>query len=42
MLMGYVGHYLQMTHPDEFNPLLLAAISDLVGPATGSAPSQKD
>lgn len=33
VLVDDVGHYLQMTHPDEFNPLLLAAISDLVGPA---------
>ncbi|MEX0707996.1 MAG: alpha/beta hydrolase [Woeseia sp.] len=35
VLMDDVGHYLQMTHPDEFNPLLMAAISDLVEPATG-------
>lgn len=38
--MDDAGHYLQMKHPDEFNPLLLAAISDLVGPASGGTPSQ--
>ena len=38
VLMDDVGHYLQMTHPDEFNPLLMAAISDLVAPAAGSTP----
>ncbi len=30
VLMDDVGHYLQMTRPDEFNPLLLAAIEDLL------------
>ncbi len=38
VLMDDVGHYLQMTHPGEFNPLLMAAISDLVGPANGGTP----
>ncbi len=30
-LMDNVGHYLHMTRPDAFNPLLLDAISDVVG-----------
>ncbi len=36
VLMDDVGHYLQMTHPDEFNPLLLAAISDLAASPSGT------
>ncbi len=30
VLMDDVGHYLQMTRPDEFNPLLLEAIEDVL------------
>jgi sigma-B regulation protein RsbQ len=30
VLMEDVGHYLQMTRPDEFNPLLLEAIEDVL------------
>jgi pimeloyl-ACP methyl ester carboxylesterase len=30
VLMDDVGHYLHMTRPDAFNPLLLEAIADIL------------
>lgn len=34
VLIDGVGHYLHMTRPEAFNPLLLRTIDELVGPAT--------
>ena len=33
-LIGNAGHYLHMTRPEEFNPLLLQAIEDILDDAT--------
>jgi len=30
VLMEGVGHYLHMTHPDEFNPLLLQTLEQML------------
>jgi pimeloyl-ACP methyl ester carboxylesterase len=35
-LIDDVGHYLQMTRPEKFNPLLLDAIEDILGDGAGN------
>lgn len=40
VLMEGVGHYLQMTRPDEFNQHLLRTLDQLAGPSMGQVGSQ--